>query len=429
MANSPVALQMDPRPESVSQTGQVRKATFRHLRGAFRKFVKRNLTSWIYPTVFFIDGCVISFARMFALRTPERRIVFVRTDNLGDLILWLPAARAIRASWPWPGCQFVLIANSAWSRFAEDLGVFDRIVPVNRVRLQRNPFYRIAAIFQLARIQAELLITAVHSRDATTTDSVARAIDARRKVASEGDMDNAYVDPSVPNSWYDELVPAISRPIHESLRNKKFTESLMGVEVVDPWPRLAPPSSKAIPGIVEGRSYAVLAPGASSPIKTWPAEKFSILAKRLKAEMSLDIILIGTESERAETAAVAQGCSGSVIDLTAQLKTEDLPAVIGQAKLVITNDTGTVHIAAALRVPTVCIVGGGHFGRFLPYPPEARDAGIRVLAFYHPLPCFNCNWKCVYPIRYSEPAPCVSNVSIDSVWIDIERLIIAPHAT
>ena len=140
--------------------------------------------------------------------------------------------------------------------------------------------------------------------------------------------------------------------------------------------------------------------------------------------MSLDIVLIGTQSERAETAAVAQVCSGPVVDLTARLNTEDLPAVIGKAKLVITNDTGTVHIAAALRVPTVCIVGGGHFGRFLPYPEEARDVGIRVEALHHPLPCFNCNWKCIYPVRYFEPAPCVSNVSVDSVWMSIKQLAI-----
>ena len=140
--------------------------------------------------------------------------------------------------------------------------------------------------------------------------------------------------------------------------------------------------------------------------------------------MSLNIVLIGTESERAETAAVAQGCSGLVIDLTAQVTTEDLPTVIGQATLVITNDTGTVHIAAALRVPTVCIVGGGHFGSFLPYPEEARDVGIRVEALHHPLPCFNCNWKCIYPVRYFEPAPCVSNVPVDTVWMSIKQLAI-----
>jgi len=278
-------------------------------------------------------------------------------------------------------------------------------------------------IFRLARMKAELLVTPIHSRDPTTTDTVARAINAQRKVASAGDLDLAYVNPSIPNSWYNELIPSRNNSAHESYRNKEFAESLLGFEVGDPWPQLAIPSPKRLPDVIKGQEYVVFSPGTSYPLKIWPAEFFSSLANKLSAEMSLGIVLIGTASERKETAAVAQGCSGLVVDLTARTDIDNLLAILGHAKLIVTNDSGIAHLAAALRVPTVCIVGGGHFGRFLPYPEEAHDAGIRVVALHHPMPCFNCNWKCVYPIRYFDPAPCVSSVSVDAAWSAIKGLM------
>ena len=411
------------RPRSDNRTPRGFKATFMNLPVALRKFVKRYLASWIFPAVFVIEGFIISLARIFPLRTQARSVVFVRTDNLGDFVLWLPAATAIRAGWLWPGCRYILIANHNWSRFAEELGLFDNVIPLNRVRFQRNPFYRIAMIFRLARMNAELLVTPIQSRDPTTADTVARAINAQRKVASAGDSNNAYVNPSIPNSWYNELIPSKNISAHESAKNREFTESLMGFEVSDPWPKFAVPSPERIPDVIKNQAYAVFAPGASSPQKIWPPEFFSKLADKLSSEMSLDIVLVGTASERRETAAVAQGCSVPLVDLTARLGIGDLLAILGHAKLIVTNDTGTAHLAAALRVPTVCIMGGGHFGRFLPYPEEAHDAGIKLIALYHPMPCFYCNWKCVYPIKYSDPAPCVSGVSVDAAWAAIKRLV------
>ena len=291
------------------------------------------------------------------------------------------------------------------------------------MRFQRNLFYRIAVIFRLARIKAELVITPIHSRDPSTADSVARAINAQRKIATSGDLDNAIVDPSIPNSWYNELIPCGDASAHNSLRNREFTERL-GFKILDPWPHLAVPSPEQLPGVIKDQRYAVFAPGASSPLRTWPPEFFSQLANKLSAELSLGTVLIGTASERSETAAVAKGCSRLIVDLTGRSDIGGLLAILGHAKLIVTNETGTAQLAAALRTPTVCIVGGGHFGRFLPYPDEARDSGIRVVALHHPMSCFGCNWKCIYPIRYFEPAPCVSKISVDSAWTAVQQLML-----
>jgi ADP-heptose:LPS heptosyltransferase len=87
------------------------------------------------------------------------------------------------------------------------------------------------------------------------------------------------------------------------------------------------------------------------------------------------------------------------------------------ARIVISNDTGPAHIAAAVAVPVVCILGGGHYGRFMPYRVEAPTASnLLPIAVSVELDCFGCNWACVYQRGPTEPMRCIKEVTVDHVW-------------
>jgi ADP-heptose:LPS heptosyltransferase len=102
-----------------------------------------------------------------------------------------------------------------------------------------------------------------------------------------------------------------------------------------------------------------------------------------------------------------------------------------KSQILISNETGTAHIANAVGTPTVCILGGGHFGRFVPYPVlSGQTSHLKVV--YHKMPCYGCDWKCVYQIKSEasgsgamedEPAPCISNISVDAVWNEVKPLL------
>ena len=100
----------------------------------------------------------------------------------------------------------------------------------------------------------------------------------------------------------------------------------------------------------------------------------------------------------------------------------ELAGLLRQSRLTISNDTGAVHIASAVGTPTVCILGGGHFGRFVPYPELAGQTNYLKVVF-HKMPCYGCNWECVYHIKEGEPAPCISNISVDAVWNEVKSLL------
>jgi hypothetical protein len=67
-------------------------------------------------------------------------------------------------------------------------------------------------------------------------------------------------------------------------------------------------------------------------------------------------------------------------------------------------------------------VGGGHFGRFVPYPDLPGQTN-NLKEVFHKMPCYGCNWKCIYPINEGEPAPCIANISVDAVWEKVVPLL------
>ncbi len=93
----------------------------------------------------------------------------------------------------------------------------------------------------------------------------------------------------------------------------------------------------------------------------------------------------------------------------------ELAGVLARAKLVITNDTAAAHIGPAAGTPTICLVGGGHHGRFLPYQVEEADERALPRVIMHPMPCFGCNWRCIYGTPQGA-APCVAQIGLEPVW-------------
>ncbi|HKV23824.1 MAG TPA: lipopolysaccharide heptosyltransferase II [Candidatus Acidoferrum sp.] len=91
--------------------------------------------------------------------------------------------------------------------------------------------------------------------------------------------------------------------------------------------------------------------------KCWPPERFAVLCNHLDALGNADIILFGTSAEAPVSAAILNAMRRPPIDLTGKTAIADLPAVLSQCQLFIGNDSGAMHIAAAVGLPVVAIFG------------------------------------------------------------------------
>lgn len=91
--------------------------------------------------------------------------------------------------------------------------------------------------------------------------------------------------------------------------------------------------------------------------KCWPPERFADLANRLDASVNADILLFGTCAEAPVSAAILKAMRRPPIDLTGKTSIAELPAVLSQCHLFIGNDSGAMHVAAAVGLPVVAIFG------------------------------------------------------------------------
>lgn len=134
-----------------------------------------------------------------------------------------------------------------------------------------------------------------------------------------------------------------------------------------------------------GRPVALLNPGAAKPEKRWPSQSFAQLAGRLHDELGLAVAVTGAPDEREVVARVVGAAPCRVIDLLkAGATLGQLKSVVKQSRVVVTNDTGPRHLAAALGTPVVTLfgptlpawteIGFAHERKVLAPTPDAADA-------------------------------------------------------
>jgi lipopolysaccharide heptosyltransferase I len=121
--------------------------------------------------------------------------------------------------------------------------------------------------------------------------------------------------------------------------------------------------------------YAVLVPGSAHEDKCWPTEKFAKLSEKINEKYGFSIVAIGTKTESVLVEQIQRNTEIPIINLAGQTDIPTLVEVLKRSKLVISNDTGPGHIAAAFGKPMVMIFGRSNPARVQPYKrPECIAA-------------------------------------------------------
>jgi ADP-heptose:LPS heptosyltransferase len=136
----------------------------------------------------------------------------------------------------------------------------------------------------------------------------------------------------------------------------------------------------ALIGPTDGCPVIGLHAGASDPGRRWPAESFAKLGDRLAEQHQARIVLTGADQERSLTAAVRGAMSSPAIDLAGMTDLGEFAAVISALDLLVTNDTGASHVAAATRTPSVVLFGPTRPERWAPLD-RSRHQVIDAVSF------------------------------------------------
>lgn len=328
---------------------------------------------------------------LFARLAPQApRVVVFRALQLGDMLCAVPALRALRAALPHAHITLVGLpwAADLVARFRHYLDAFIPFpgfpgLPEQVVRLDEiGPF--------IAHMQAQRFDLALQLHgDGRLTNAITRCFSARAYAGfCPPTTAAADIPPNhLPFPSAQTEVNALLALMHHLGAPRTADADRLEFPLTDRdraelatllAPMLATRGENLLP-----RPYACIHPGARGHTRRWHARSFAAVADALQ-QRGLHVFLTGSEGERELVAAVRAHMRTTALDMCGRTRLGALAAVIADAHLVVCNDTGVSHLAAALRTPSVVVVTGSDPTRWAP----ADRARHRVLA--HPIACRPC---------------------------------------
>jgi ADP-heptose:LPS heptosyltransferase len=319
------------------------------------------------------------------------KIAVLRANGLGDFIFALPALDALRAAYP--DGEIVLLGAPWHARFLTGRpGPVDRVVqlpPLPGVR-EARPGERPgdpARLLDALRAERFDLALQLHGGGRHSNPLVASL--GAGMTAGLRAPDAPPLDQCVPYTYYQP----------EVFRYLEVVE-LVGAAPVTYRPTLAltdddrKEAAAVVPG--DGRRLVVLHPGATDERRRWPAGRFAAVGDALAAA-GAEVLVTGTAPERPVVDEVTRAMDRPARPLVDQLSLGGLAALLARCAVVISNDTGPVHLAAAVGAPTVGLYWVGNFMNGAPV-----DRGRHRPLISWTLDCPECGLDCtrdLYPAR------------------------------
>jgi heptosyltransferase-2 len=331
-----------------------------------------------------------------------KRVVVRGTNWVGDSVMSVPALRALRKVLPEAEITLVLRPSAkglfAEADFINEVLVYDR----------RNAFSVFPQIREWRRRQFDLAVLFQNAFEAALIPMLA-GIPLRLGYATEARQAMLTHPVALPDwrssrhevFYYLYLVTALEQLLYQT---STICES-------DPDTALdisAPRKTEAAHllrsyGLTDDRTIVAICPGSiNSRAKRWPAESFADLADRLIAERR-QVVIIGSKNEEDVTREVTSRMRQKPVVLTGKTTIDQLTAILGIVDLVVTNDTGPAHIAAALGRPTLVIFGPTN-------PLTTRPFSGQAEILRHPPDCAPCMLRDC-PIDHR----CMTAITVDEV--------------
>lgn len=320
------------------------------------------------------------------------------------------------------GWKITLLCLPSVKRFLEEVAPVPKEIYVEAVDFKRlaNDFRYFKTIVKQYDYSAELTVVPGSSMSA---ELLSTTLAVKRRVG----MVNVF-----PRNWPPPMALfyrlAYTEPIvpdKGSMMIQRHRITLQYLGLKDYQGKL--PNLKVQQRIIKG-DYCVICPGASTPVKRWPTERFAKVADYLIESRGWEVHVCGGIDEEVNYLKMiaASNHPEKIISHVGKTTFAEWSAIIEYAKLVVGNDSATLHIAVGHRVPAVCIAGVYDKFQFFPYKVDCLDEGDALpVTVYVDKPCEYCRTKgyfagygnkaCRKAIKDRECALCINDITIDMV--------------
>jgi len=352
----------------------------------------------------------------------NKGLLIVRMDGIGDMVLFRRALDEYAGIFNTEKANITVLGCKSWGTIGGIIFDGYKLHVIDEHRFARRLFYRLKVGLMVRQISPAVTICDSYLRRAMMADSLVWMVRAPKSISSLPFInETTRAEFTYYLSQVDYVVDTGPYPTHEILRHYRFLSEISGKKIPpktpkiiwrDQYPRVSHAKN-------ESSRYVVLNPGSNEYGRRWPFQNYLIIANHL-IELGLNVIIVGGQNEK--IASVPKSSHDErIVDLTGKTELPELLDILNHAACVISNDTGPAHLSIALKTPTVVIVGGGHFGSFVPYPEEVCPPYAKFA--FEDMPCYHCFWRCTKRESKFEAFPCVRDVSVDTIWGHTKELL------
>jgi lipopolysaccharide heptosyltransferase II len=327
-----------------------------------------------------------------------RRILCVRLDSIGDVLMTTPAIRALRETF---GCEITLLTSPAGAAVAPFVPEIDDTIVFAApwMKATRGPTADAELIARLAagHFDAAVIFT-VYSQNPLPAAYLCYLAGIPRRLAHC--HENPY---ALLSDWVPDPEPA-SVIRHEVQRQLDLVATVGAHASSENLSFRVPPAAHAaVQPHIHGRPLVVVHPGATAASRRYPPEQYARAIDLLIQETQCDAVFTGDAHELELVDSVRVAMRFLTRSLVGELGLAELGALIAEADLLVSNNTGPAHIAAAVGTPVVDLYALTN--------PQHTPWRVASRVLNHDVPCRNC-YKSVCPAGHHD---CLRKVTPETV--------------
>ena len=324
------------------------------------------------------------------------RILIRGTNWIGDAVMTLPAVVSVRATYP--RAHLAILAKPPVTDIYRLFSAADEIIPYENKFDTPLGVFRLAHTLRLKKFNAAILL-----QNAIEAAIISLAAGIRVRAGYNSDGRGFLLTHAIRRTegifkvhqidYYLEMVKALGcADVGRAMHLETFISPATAREVLHQY---LPDSSRSIIGIAPGATYG--------PAKKWLAERFAAAADRLGRDLDAQVVLFGGKGDQETTGQVRNRACPGVINLAGKTTLHETIYLISQCRLFISNDSGLMHVAGALNIPTVAIFGSTN-------PVTTSPPGEKTILVRKPASCSPCLKKtCPTDFR------CMTMITVDDV--------------
>lgn len=330
-----------------------------------------------------------------------RNVLAIKLRYLGDVLLATPALRALKAAYP--TARLSVLVNRGTDAVLRGNEDVDEIIPLDRGSIYEQTRF----VWQMRRRRFD---TVVDLTDGDRAAILTWITGARVRIGFNAE-----------ERWTGRCYTAVVRPEAGAHRIERDLAALVplgaAAQSAVPRLRLTPEDDAKADrlagqlGLARDRSWVVIQPGARYWFKAWPPERFAELADRLNGRFGCQILVGGSPEEEPLARSVVRQAKSPLLTIAGRTDVRTLAALLKQAALFVGNDTGAMHIAAAVGTPLVALFGPSN-------PKEWGPRGGPSEVIYKGLDCRIC----FHPTCRRGEENCMKLITVDEVMEACQRL-------